>query len=161
VEQVVLILGSNQGDRLVNLKRAIDFLEESIGAVMKRSRVYTSESWGYDGQEFLNQVIVLQSAVYPLEILRKIKEFEKAQGRIDRIGEYMDRVIDIDILYIGAHIIDLPVLKVPHRSIENRRFVLIPLAEILSVFMHPVLAKTSEELLESCEDLGKVELYHV
>jgi 2-amino-4-hydroxy-6-hydroxymethyldihydropteridine diphosphokinase len=160
VENVVLILGTNLGDRKSNLESAREFIQEHLGEITGSSSIYFSSSWGYDGKEFLNQVISIQSSLNASDLLTAIKKFERNSGRKERAKSYADRTIDIDILYYGDEIIEEEGLTVPHEAMQKRRFVLMPLADLLPVYVHPLLKKTSAELLELCPDQGTCEVWN-
>jgi 2-amino-4-hydroxy-6-hydroxymethyldihydropteridine diphosphokinase len=149
---MTLALGSNIGDREENLSRAIEFIDDRIGRVISKSSTYRTGSWGYEGGEYLNMVLICETELLPKEILSMVKSYEKARGREKRKQGYEDRIIDIDILYFGDALVDEPGLHIPHRAITRRRFVLAPLAEILPDAIHPELGLSSLEMLEQCED---------
>ncbi len=151
-EDIYLLLGTNLGNRLNNLTRAQQYLEESAGKIIKRSSVYETKAWGKSNQpDFLNQVIILQSHLNPGQLLDQIHTIENQLGRI-RKEKWGERFIDIDILYYKSEVTQLPHLTIPHPEIQNRRFTLVPLCEIASNFIHPVLNKTQLALLETCTD---------
>jgi 2-amino-4-hydroxy-6-hydroxymethyldihydropteridine diphosphokinase len=140
------------GERRENLDHAIKFIDERIGKVISKSYIYRTGAWGYQGGEFLNVVLVCETELLPEEVLGMIKSYEKSRGRKKRLDDYEDRIIDIDIIYYGDTTVDEPGLQIPHRSMAQRRFVLVPLAEILPEAIHPELGLSSLELLERCED---------
>jgi 2-amino-4-hydroxy-6-hydroxymethyldihydropteridine diphosphokinase len=157
---IYLILGSNLNDREMSIQRAIESIEQSIGPVLQKSSIYETEPWGYvDDKYFLNQVIKAKTNLTPLEILEKIKSLEQAMGRMKSTTRYAAREIDIDILFYDDQIVDLPELSIPHREIQNRKFVLIPMAEIAEELVHPVLLKNIGELLAACPDKSTVHQY--
>jgi 2-amino-4-hydroxy-6-hydroxymethyldihydropteridine diphosphokinase len=152
----VLSLGSNVGDRLNFLILSKTAISNTIGSIQLSSTIYETEPWGVDNQEsYLNQVISVQTELTPIELLNKIQLIEKNLGRI-RAVHYGPRTIDIDILYYGKRIIDFANLKIPHPYIQKRRFILVPLSEILPQMHHPLLKNTNQELLDNVEDDGKV-----
>jgi 2-amino-4-hydroxy-6-hydroxymethyldihydropteridine diphosphokinase len=145
---IFLLLGSNLGDKLDNLKRA----REHLGEVFRTSAVYETGAWGNTDQpDFLNQVIEIGSPLAPAALLEKVLRIEKELGRI-RLERWGSRLIDIDILLYGNKIVESANLIVPHPELPNRRFALTPLAEIAPSFLHPVLRKTIAQLLEECKD---------
>ncbi|HKC34581.1 MAG TPA: 2-amino-4-hydroxy-6-hydroxymethyldihydropteridine diphosphokinase [Chitinophagaceae bacterium] len=147
-----LLIGGNLGNRKENLLTAIALINEQCGSLTRSSSIYETEAWGKTDQpSFLNQALEISTSFNPRQLLRKILKIEKAMGRIrkEKLGP---RIIDIDILLYGNEIHDLRFLKIPHPEMQNRRFVLVPLAEINSALQHPVLKKTIAELLEECPD---------
>lgn len=157
---LVLLLGSNLGDRLEFLSRAIHHLQESVGTITKISSVYETAAWGHTDQEaFLNQVIEIQTELLPEKVLHQTQKIEKQLGRV-HIGKWGPRVIDIDLLFHDRHIQNAPELILPHPQLHLRRFTLMPLAEILPDLIHPTLRKSVYELLMSCPDKLEVKIYH-
>lgn len=138
MKTAVLSLGTNIGERSDNLKTATLFLNEEVGRVVKNSSVIETESWGFDSAPFLNQAIVIETDLAPLDLLNAIKTIERKMGRETKTAvnpetgkpEYSDRIIDIDILLYGSSIISHPELTVPHPLISKRAFVLQPLTEL-------------------------------
>jgi len=159
MNEVYLQLGSNIGDRLDNLDQSIKIITERIGNVLEKSSVYESTPWGVENQRnFLNQVIFVKSNFDPYTILDLVLQIEKDMGRI-RIEKWGERIIDIDILFIDDLIIESENLCIPHEFIAKRKFVLQPMCEIASAFIHPKLNKTISQLLEECIDDEKVNVY--
>lgn len=147
-----LLIGGNLGNRKDNLLKATALITERCGHLTRCSSVYETEAWGITDQpSFLNQVLEISTSLNARQLLRKILKIEKEMGRVrkEKLGP---RIIDIDILLFENEILDLPFLKIPHPEIQNRRFVLTPLAEIDPELMHPVLKKTIAQLLEECPD---------
>ncbi len=141
---VFLGLGSNEGDRDLNLLRAMNRLDEAFGMHPERiSRIVSSPAWGFEGPDFLNLCVLYRlprkgtPEEHATEILRQVKAVEKALGRteealFDEKGHriYHNRPIDIDILLYGTHLIHTDELTVPHPLIGQRDFVRKPLLEI-------------------------------
>lgn len=160
VNEVYLGLGSNKGERLIYLKRAIDELHK-VGKVITISPVYETEPWGKIAQpRFLNAVIRMVTELTPLLLLREVKAIEQRVGR-QPSPRWGPREIDIDILFYDGLILDTPELKIPHPYLHVRPFVLIPLADIAPDLVHPVIKKTVCELVKelSDEDRDKVRRY--
>ncbi len=140
------------GDSQHMLSVATNMIEESIGKRTIASSIYRTAAWGKEDQpDFLNQVLVVSSSLSPSIILNEIFNIEKEMGRI-RTVKNAARVIDIDILFFNNEIIHTENLIVPHPQIQNRRFVLVPLQEIVPFYRHPLLKKTAKELLLICPD---------
>ncbi|MCY7293266.1 MAG: 2-amino-4-hydroxy-6-hydroxymethyldihydropteridine diphosphokinase [Ferruginibacter sp.] len=149
---VYLLLGSNLGNSKEQLLLAIKNIEDYIGTVIKFSSLYSTAAWGYTKQpDFLNQVIIIETVLQPILLLKKILAVEKKMGRV-RTVKNAARIIDIDILFFNSEIINTKNLVIPHPEIENRRFVLIPLAEMNELLIHPVSKRTIMELLKICPD---------
>ena len=145
---VYLSLGSNLGDRQVNLRNAIGRLLE-LGDVLEVSSLYNTEPVEFIDQPwFLNCAVAVRTELIPREFLAGILSIEKAMGR-QRIQPKGPRLIDIDILLFGAAHINTPQLTVPHPAMAERRFVLEPLAEIAPAVRVPLLKKTVRDLLDA------------
>ena len=128
------------------------------GAIINSSSLYETAAWGKTDQPpFLNLALEIQTELTALQLLKKILNIEKQTGRI-RKEKYGPRIIDIDILLFNDQIHNYPLLKIPHPELQNRRFVLVPLAEIASQIIHPVLRKSIAELLAICPDKLNVSL---
>lgn len=152
----ILSLGSNLGNREFFLTGAMKLLLENVGKITKKSSIYETDPWGFAADQlFLNRVVEIETILTPEELLDEIHAIEKKMGR-QRSKEYKSRVIDIDILFYENLVQDGENLKIPHPFISERRFVLVPLAEINGNLNHPVLSQSINELLEQCTDLGRV-----
>lgn len=155
--EVVLILGGNLGDTLTLIEEAKKQLL-NLGELKGKSSIYRTEAWGnVADQDFLNQVVVISSALEPLDFLKEIQAIEKVLGR-KRVETWGNRTMDIDILYWNQEVIDHENLKVPHPYLQRRKFVLIPLVEILPDQIHPILNQTNSQILEVCPDESLVEI---
>lgn len=153
-----LILGGNKGDKLQNLKNAIDQLEKKVGTVLKKSDIYATAAWGNTDQpDFFNQVLLLQTDLSAPDLLAKLLQIEKELGRVRDHQKWMERTMDIDILFFNDSIIETENLKIPHPFIQDRKFVLVPIAQLAPQLIHPVLKKNMETLLDECKDELKVE----
>ena len=147
-----LLIGGNLENREENLIMASRLVGEQCGPLTNSSSIYETEAWGKTDQpSFLNQVLEISTSLNARQLMRKILKIEKTMGRV-RKEKMGPRIIDIDILLFNDEIHDLAFLKIPHPEIQNRRFVLTPLAEIHSELQHPVLKKSIAELLEECPD---------
>jgi 2-amino-4-hydroxy-6-hydroxymethyldihydropteridine diphosphokinase len=159
VPKAVLHLGSNKGLRSKNIQLAKMLLEASAGKTHKASAFYETEAWGKkDQRDFLNMAMLMETSHSPDELLDIIHKVENKIGR-NRIEKWAARVIDIDILFYNSDIIKNDHLKIPHPEITNRKFVLVPLKEILPDFRHPETGKTVSQMLEDCNDSSWVNLY--
>ncbi len=156
-EKVILLLGSNRGDRQAILERAVALLRQRAGEVTGLSSYYETEPWGFeDPVPFLNRAVILSTVLGPEALLAVTRGIEQEMGRTRGRAGYEGRTLDIDILFFGDRILDTPVLQVPHPRMAQRRFVLAPLAEIAGTLKHPVTGLTAGEMLERCEDRGWV-----
>jgi 2-amino-4-hydroxy-6-hydroxymethyldihydropteridine diphosphokinase len=156
--KVVLILGGNLGDREELINQAVKLISEK-NRLMAKSAIYETQAWGNVAHgNFLNQVIQLETSLSPEKLLERIWQIEEKLGR-NRTETWGDRTMDIDVLYYGDEVIGTPELAIPHRFIQERRFVLVPLSEILPDMIHPVLGKSNRKLLEECQDSCEVRIF--
>lgn len=138
---------------------AIGHIEERIGKISRKSRVYETEPWGEREQDdFLNQALEVVTKLKPTKILEKIGEIEKLMDR-EETYKWGPREIDIDILTYGEEMISDMNLTIPHPFLHERRFTLIPLAEIAPELYHPIMGATIMDLLLECEDHLEVREY--
>ena len=152
MNSVYLLLGSNIGDSEQMLAAARMRIEKAIGNIKKNSSIYRTAAWGKEDQaDFLNQVIIVESKLSAEKILHRIFFIEKEMGRI-RTVKNAARVIDIDILFFNDEVVNTETLQVPHPQIQNRKFVLVPLAQIAADLIHPILKKSIKDLLHICTD---------
>ncbi len=158
--RAVVLTGSNMGDSEGSLSAARELLGREVGKIAAVSGIYESEPWGDmedGGGAFLNQVLVLETSLEPLELLDRTQAIERRLGRTDK-GDgrgrrvYKPRTIDVDILYYGEQIINTERLTVPHPMMAEREFVLVPLAEVMPDAKHPVTGKTAAEMLSELRE---------
>ncbi len=147
MSDVFLGLGSNLGNRIENLRRALIALEEHV-AVSEKSSVYESLPHGVDDQPFyLNMVVRATTPLTPRGLLAAVKMVEQNIGR-EPNTHHLPRPIDIDILMYGDEVVQDDDLSIPHRELHKRAFVLVPLEELASFHMHPTLRKPVIDLLD-------------
>lgn len=162
VRTTYLSLGSNTGDKFKNLQLAINSIGDQIGPLKKISSIYQSKSWGFDGNHFYNICIEVSTNLNPENLIEKILGIENELGRErNNSSTYSDRNIDIDILLFDDEVIFYNNLKVPHPRMLERKFVLVPLAEIAPNFIHPIKKKSTTYCLTNCNDeseIKKIEL---
>ncbi len=149
----ILLTGSNVGDRLQNLRTAREILiGEGYCSLVSESSVYETGAWGNINQSaFLNQAIAVKTALQPLELLHVILNIEKQMGR-ERNEKWEPRLIDIDIIFYNDEVIKTEALVLPHPFVHERKFALVPLAEIIPDWVHPVFQKTVSTLLQEVND---------
>ncbi len=158
---IFLLLGSNQGDKAQNLVLARENIEAQAGNIVLCSSLYKSPAWGMEQQpEFLNQVLEIASVRKADDLLMTILAIEEKMGRV-RVQKWGPRLIDIDLLFYGNEVRNSPRLQLPHPRIAERRFTLVPLAEIAPQLVHPILKKSMSQLLEECTDPSVVEFADV
>lgn len=144
-------LGTNIGNKRRNLIKAAVLLAERAGDVMAISSFYETDPVGFQSDHrFLNAALCLETACSPLELLEMTQAIEREMGRTSKSvdGVYKDRIIDIDILLYGTEVISMERLTLPHPLMQDRAFVMAPLAEIAPMVIHPVSGKTMQQILE-------------
>lgn len=149
-ETVYLALGTNLGDRVENLRAALEALLPTVD-IQAASPVYETPPWGYTDQPaFLNMVLQAETNLTPGDLLRELKRTEVELGRQPNF-RYGPRLIDLDILFYGSQIVELETLGIPHPRLHERAFVLVPLADLAPDLRHPRLGQTVRDLLASVE----------
>ncbi|MBS1729566.1 MAG: 2-amino-4-hydroxy-6-hydroxymethyldihydropteridine diphosphokinase [Bacteroidetes bacterium] len=147
-----LLTGSNLLNPEMQVNTALQLIRSYCGKILLSSALYGSEPWGITDQPpFVNQAICVETHFSAKELLQKILAIEKEMGR-ERVIKMGPRIIDIDILLFNHAVIHEPGLSVPHPLLTQRRFALLPLAEIASEYVHPEQAKKISTLLGSCKD---------
>jgi 2-amino-4-hydroxy-6-hydroxymethyldihydropteridine diphosphokinase len=160
MEKIYLGLGTNLDDRELNLRKAINNVDELIGSVVHVSSIYETEPVGFRSEErFLNMVAEVDTMLKPSGVMDMILKAEALLGRVRKGNKYTSRIIDLDILLFGNRIIENDSLSVPHPRMHERRFVLIPLCEIAPDLVHPILKKSIKTLLSECQDKSSVIKY--
>ena len=151
--QVVLSLGSNQGNRLENIENCLQLIHQEIGTIIKVSRLYETPSWGFDSDAFYNCALVIHTFASADTILSQILKIETQLGRFrGKALGYQSRIIDIDLIAFDEVIIDTENLQIPHPLMQNRRFVLLPMLDLNLDWVHPILQKNIAELIEMTPD---------
>jgi 2-amino-4-hydroxy-6-hydroxymethyldihydropteridine diphosphokinase len=159
MNKAYLLTGGNLGDREQYLATARSLINEQCGTIVTASSLYETAAWGKTDQpSFLNQALELDTGLNAKQLIRRILKVEKQMGRI-RDEKYGPRLIDIDMLLFNNEKYNYSFLKIPHPEMQNRRFALLPLAEIAPNIIHPVLNKTIHELLKECTDELPVKKY--
>ena len=147
IHTAYVALGSNLGDKEANLRKALELLQERSVEVVKTSSFICTEPYGVTDQpQFLNGVCEVRTSLVPLALLHTLLEIEQEMGRV-RLRHWGERNIDLDLLLYEDVVMDTPQLKLPHPDMQNRDFVLLPLAEIAPELVHPTLQKTISELV--------------
>ncbi|MGI4834879.1 MAG: 2-amino-4-hydroxy-6-hydroxymethyldihydropteridine diphosphokinase [Janthinobacterium lividum] len=147
-----LLLGSNLGDRAAHLAAGRQHLLATAGDLITESAIYETAAWGTENQPaFLNQVLAFETYLPAQALLAVCLAAEQQQGRV-RLERWGARSLDVDVLLFGATIMQTPFLTVPHPALPDRRFALLPLAEIAPHLRHPQLGQTIATLLQECPD---------
>ena len=148
--KIYLALGTNLGDRLANLREAIDALAPDV-IVNRESLIYETPPWGYaDQPAFLNMVVEAETSLNPRALLDFLKKRENELGRVKNFRNG-PRHIDLDILFYGDVVYEDERLQIPHPRLHERAFVLVPLNDLAPDFLHPVLGKDVKSLLSNVE----------
>lgn len=152
-------VGTNLGNRLLNYRKAVAKINELEGTrVTRESSLYESEPHGRARRWFLNGVVEVTTELESKELLKRLQKIENEMGR-KKQKTTVSRVMDLDILLFDSQVFNGRTLKVPHPEIANRRFVLLPLSELVPALRHPVLSETISTLLVTTKDTKKVGLY--
>ena len=151
--QVILSIGSNQGDRLENLTHCVELIHREIGTVIKVSKIYETPAWGFESDAFYNCALVLHTFSSASKVLTQVLKIEKKLGRIrnEKKG-YQSRIIDVDLIAFDSDIIKTEKLQIPHPLMQDRKFVLLPIQDLNLDWEHPVFKKSISILLQSCPD---------
>ncbi len=155
--EYIFSLGSNIGDREKFIEKGVKFLS-GLGKFITGSSIYETSPVGMlaETRSFYNSIVVIDSEISPSDMLTKIKDFENSNDRDTESSHNLPRTIDIDILFTDNIILDSPKLTIPHKKIEERKFILIPLSEIRPDFIHPASGKTISDMLNELESDEKV-----
>ena len=159
LNKAYLLIGGNMGNRLANIDKAVNLLQKHIGNIIARSSVYETAPWGIKQQSsFLNLAVEIDTEYQAGDLMRLLLKIEAEMGRI-RQEKYGPRTIDLDIIFFNQEVVETAELIIPHKEMQNRRFVLQPLSEIAPLLVHPVLKKTVLQLLEECPDDSEVSIF--
>lgn len=156
-QTVYIALGSNQGDSTAHLIQARSFLQEISTSPIRTSRVYQTEPIGPSDTDFLNAVICIDWKGSPDALLDRLKEQERIQGRPSRYPKWTSRTLDLDIIDFGGLILKYDYLQLPHPSIAERLFVLLPLYDLAPEWSDPVTKKNISELINKAPEM-RIEL---
>ena len=159
--QIIVSIGSNQGERLVNVLTAIDLIHQQVATVVKVSQIYETPALGFESDAFYNAAILLHSTKNAQKILNQLLKIEKQLGRI-RTNEkgYQARILDLDIIAFNDEIISTENLQVPHPQMPHRKFVLLPLRDLDNQWQHPKLHLSVTELIATTSDESQCEVIH-
>lgn len=152
---VHLSLGTNLGNRLSNLQKAVRLIQDKIGSIDKKSSVYENPPLGFEAEIFFYNVCVsVKTKLSPKEVLIHLQAIEKKLGRTKKTteGGFTSRIIDIDLILFENQILDLEDLKIPHPLFSDRKFVLLPLNEIASESIDPISKQSISDILKKCKD---------
>jgi len=131
LHQVVIALGTNLGDKELNLKNAIHLIRSKVGDVSKVSSIFKNSAVGFESEnEFFNACLICETELNPKQVLKRLQEIEKILGRIKTKESYEDRVIDLDIIFYDNLVFKSIDLEIPHPNYSERNFVLIPMLEL-------------------------------
>lgn len=140
-----------------NLKVAMEAIALQCGQIVTTSSFYQTSAWGKtDQDDFLNQVLVVETNLAPEHLMQTLLNIETEMGRV-REKKWEPRIIDLDVLMMNPIVMQTPLLTLPHPAMEQRRFVLEPLCEIAPTLLHPVSGKSMQHLLAECPDNSAVE----
>ncbi|MCD6544257.1 MAG: 2-amino-4-hydroxy-6-hydroxymethyldihydropteridine diphosphokinase [Flavobacteriaceae bacterium] len=157
VRTTYLSLGSNLGNKQKTLQIAVEQINEKIGGVTKISSIYKTKALGFEGDDFFNICIEVTTNLNPESLIKSVLQIETSLGR-ERLNtsNYHNRNIDIDILLFDDDILFYNDLKVPHPRMLERKFVLVPLAEIAPNVIHPIVKKPILTCLKNCDDNSEI-----
>jgi 2-amino-4-hydroxy-6-hydroxymethyldihydropteridine diphosphokinase len=155
--QVILSLGSNQGNRLATIQSCIDLIHSELATVVKVSKIYETPAWGFESEPFYNAAILIHTSKSAQKILNQVLKVEKKLGRIrSKDSGYQARIIDVDIIAFNEEIISTETLQIPHPLMQNRKFVLQPMLDLGLNWEHPTLKKSVVQLLAQTEDTSEI-----
>lgn len=151
--QVVLSIGSNQGNRLQNIEKCLQYIHNEMATIVKVSNLYESESWGFQSDSFFNAAVLVHTFASAEQILAKAIEIEQKMGRKrTNASEYQSRIIDIDIVAFDNEVIKTAELIIPHQFMQDRLFVLKPMLDLEWEWSHPLLNQSVLDLVKITKD---------
>ena len=159
--QVIVSLGSNQGNRFETIQACIDLIHSEVATIVKVSKIYETPAWGFESEPFYNAAILIHTTKSAQKILNQVLRVEKKLGRIrTKDSGYQARIIDVDIIAFDEEIISTENLQVPHPLMQNRKFVLQPMMDLGLNWEHPILKKSVSQLLLQTEDISEIKAVH-
>ena len=162
LKNIYISIGSNKGDKFKNLQNAVDLIHYKIGCILSISKVYKSPAMGFEGDEFLNACIIVESTLNSKGVMQLLLNIEKNLGRTRSAKKsYESRTIDLDVIFYADEVISTKTLTTPHPEMHKRKFVLLPLNDIAPQMVHPKKQKEVAELLEQCKDESTLESINI
>lgn len=160
MSQALILAGTNLPEQETHLVNAVRMIADENTTVVHESGNYTSPPWGFESENnFLNKALIVETRLTAEELMQKLLAIEKFMGRNREMADrYSDRIIDLDILLYEDLVTNTELLVLPHPRMHLRRFALMPSAEIAGKWKHPILERTIDELLRSCNDNAEVSL---
>jgi 2-amino-4-hydroxy-6-hydroxymethyldihydropteridine diphosphokinase len=156
MSEVLLLLGGNMGNKSEIFCETRKMITSRVGPIILSSSIYETEPWGFVSGLFWNQALQVSTLMDPIELLDSLQSIENLMGRTRTSQGYEARPIDIDILFYDNLVINTPRLIIPHPLIADRKFVLVPLAEIIPNHIHPLTSLSIHQMLQICPDNLKV-----
>ena len=157
-QHAYISLGSNKNDKFKHLQDAIDGIHRTVGNIKLISKVYRSPAFGFEGEDFLNACLILETELKPKKLMQELLAIEKTLGRVRTKKQgYEARTIDLDIIFFEDEVMDTKTLQLPHPEMHKRKFVLQPLHDIAPTLKHPKFDKDVSVLLAECEDQSVLE----
>ncbi len=157
--ELFLSIGTNLGNRQLNIDKALNLLDQRVGTVLMKSSILETKPWGFSsGNLFYNMAVRIETELPISRILFETQNIEKEMGRKvkSHLDQYCDRIIDIDLIFFDNLVITSRDLCLPHPKMTERLFVLQPMAEIAPYMIHPVLHKTIKQLLIELQNGGQL-----
>lgn len=159
--QVILSVGSNQGNRLATIEACVELIHKEVAVVVKVSKIYEAPAWGFESEPFYNAAILIHTSKSAQKILKQVLKVEKTLGRVrSKDLGYQARIIDVDIIAFDEEIIATENLQIPHPLLQDRKFVLQPMLDLGLNWEHPILKKSVVQLLAQTEDVSELLAVH-